>query len=49
MRTYTVFGEKNQDFSVRTNKGVKPEQTRGRAGRVKFSRFCADVFYGRPF
>jgi len=48
MRTSAPFGAKNfQDFSkvmvIRTDKGVEQVRTRW----VNFSRFCADVLYGR--
>jgi len=53
MRTYALFGSKNFGFfeitgvSARTRgKGVEPVRTKGEG--VNFSRFCADVFYGRP-
>jgi len=47
MRTSALFGAKNfgfleiYDVSART-RGVEPVRT-----RVNFSRFCADVLYGR--
>jgi len=55
MWTSALFGAKSIRFfefygvSART-KGVEPERTffgQGRRG-VNLSRFCADVFYGRP-
>jgi len=52
MRTSALFGAKNLGFfkiygvSARGS-GVEPVRTKGE-GKVNFSRFCADVFYGRP-
>jgi len=46
MRTFALFGAKTLDFSKFM---VCPHSARTRAeGEVNFSRFCADVFYGRP-
>jgi len=43
MRTSVLFGEKTSDFSIFM---VRPHGQGGRG--VNFTRFCADVFYGRP-
>jgi len=56
MRTSAPFGAKNIEFfeiygvSARTKWEVEPVLTFfGQGGEgVNFSRFCADVFYGRP-
>jgi len=56
MRTFALFGAKNFDFSKflvcphgQGKDGVEPVRTFFRQGEgVNFSRFCADVFYGRP-
>jgi len=56
MRTSVVFGAKNSDFSkymvcLHGQEGGEVEPVRtfyGQGGGVNFSRFCADVYYGRP-
>jgi len=50
MRTSALFEEK-KDFSkfmVWPHGQGELSQCRHFADRVNFSRFCADVFYGRP-
>jgi len=43
MRTSALFGAKNFGFFE-----IYGVSTRTREEGVNFSRFCADVFYGRP-
>jgi len=55
MRTSAHFGAKNLEFfemygvsALTRGWRVKPVQIFFGQGGVNFSRFCADVFYGRP-
>jgi len=57
MRTFAFFGAKYYGFfeiynvSARTRGGGRVEPVRtffGQRGGINFSRFCANVFYGRP-